>query len=146
MKMDLLRRLNHLRPKNKAERRLGTLQRNNTMNDDKIHVFELPSLGDEQTKRIIGQHGNVDNTQMDSLTRLADGNPGAATVLRQLLSNYGIEDAVALGELGIRGPNIWILYKDCCHEVISDLHDLIQSGNAASTLRAAPRGFEPFGN
>lgn len=65
-------------------------------------------------------------TSGDALIALAEGNPGAVTVLLQLLQKAGqIDPDAAFGGLaavmaldteGFYGPRIWMLYKDVCHQ------------------------------
>lgn len=59
----------------------------------------------------------------DMLVKMAEGNPGAVSVLSQMLQKSG---AIAgpmrildLDDMNIRGPQIWIGYKDHCKEDIT---------------------------
>lgn len=107
----------------------------------------------------------LQDTMMDVMVKMADGNPGAITVLMDLMRVVPtVDPASALGWLGpilllddenIRGSNIWVLYKDICGSdtakvvlllraaqlgiiPFSDLHERI---SAASTRRADPFDF-----
>lgn len=80
------------------------------------------------------------------VTKMSEGNPGAITVLIQLIKNekyidpdsafseYGVSTMLGLDELGIYGPNIWVLYKDICGQDIE---------NVVGICRAVQLGFLP---
>lgn len=63
---------------------------------------------------------------MDAIVALAEGNPGATTVLTALLRDgrnidpdamlQGLTPLFSLDVMGIYGPSIWMLYKDVCEE------------------------------
>ena len=60
---------------------------------------------------------NMDMPLMDMMVVMSEGNPGAATVLVQIMNEdpiVGIVRIMELDELDIRGHKIWGLYKDCC--------------------------------
>jgi len=78
---------------------------------------------------------------MNVVMALADGNPGALIVMKELLMIGPIIDPdalmgpiahlLSLDSFGIYGPRIWMLYKDVCHE---DLQSMI------AVLRAVQLG------
>lgn len=72
----------------------------------------------------------------DIVVKMAEGNPGAATVLIKLLTQpdkrIGLFLVLWLDEFEIYGPSIWILYKDWCFENIDLLVDSIRNGTAKS--------------
>lgn len=61
---------------------------------------------------------------MDMVVALSDGNPGAVTVLMEMISKGRVIDPqsafgpftgfLSLDTYGIYGSNIWLLYKDIC--------------------------------
>lgn len=55
---------------------------------------------------------------------MSEGNPGAIRVmveiLRKLLAEKGIALILALDDMNIRGTQIWIGYKDHCHENVDE--------------------------
>ena len=56
--------------------------------------------------------GNM--SMIDMLMVMAEGNPGAFTVLTQMMkSPSGLFDILLLDSLDIRGAKIWMLYNDC---------------------------------
>ena len=65
---------------------------------------------DEKRKEI-----NVTASTMDMLLLISEGNPGAATVLAQLMKeDNGILLVLGLDDMNIRGTQIWIGFKDYC--------------------------------
>lgn len=50
---------------------------------------------------------------MEKVIELAEGNPGAITVLSQLQTVPELIDFL-LYETDKRGPDIWVIYKDMC--------------------------------
>jgi hypothetical protein len=55
-------------------------------------------------------------SEIKDITYLGQGNPGALTVVRDIfaLGIPGIEILQTLTKLEIRGPLLWILYKQVC--------------------------------
>ena len=71
---------------------------------------------------------------MDNMTfllNLGAGNPGALTVIRQLLQLGidGIESLTTLTKLNIKGSLIWMLYKDICSQDIYKFTSILASYN-----------------
>lgn len=65
----------------------------------------------------------------DALVKMAEGNPGAATVLRSIMEAQpvmGIGTVLDLDDMNIRGSQIWVAYKDHCRQ---DLQELIRLVN-----------------
>lgn len=70
-------------------------------------------------------------TTAEMLTTFSEGNPGAITVLIHLLKNNAAIDPdsmlghigaiTMLDVLGIYGSQIWLLYKDICHQDLSKM-------------------------
>jgi len=66
---------------------------------------------------------------MDSLLEIAEGNSGAISVISTLVKLgefYYIDDLKAIG---IKGPMIWMLYKDVCKQDIEKLRKVIDLYN-----------------
>jgi hypothetical protein len=84
----------------------------------------------------------LNDTFVEIVVKLAEGNPGAITVMAQLakvneevdplsfMGPYG--PILALDSHGIYGPHIWILYKEICGESIP---------RTIAILRAVQLGF-----
>lgn len=99
---------------------------------------------------------NLDDTTMDVLLKMAEGNPGAITVLSQLLERDdptglpGLLTILSLDDMNMRGPQIWVGYKDHCGEDIEAFAaavnsrdpEMIATVNAESGVdeRAVPSG------
>lgn len=83
----------------------------------------------------------LEDTPMSMILKLAEGNPGAATVMMQIMEKApSIDPDAAFGPLahilgldtfGIYGPRIWMFYKDACGE------DLV---NMIAVMRAVQLG------
>jgi len=86
----------------------------------------------------------LEDTTMDMIKKMSMGNPGAITVICQILKDGALIDPDdAFGGLGtilhmdtwgIRGPKIWMLYKDVCGQ------DLVKT---IGMTRAVQLGFLP---
>jgi hypothetical protein len=86
----------------------------------------------------------LEDTTMEMVMKMSEGNPGAVTVIAQILKTGGLIDPDdAFGGLGtilhmdtwgIRGPKIWMLYKDVCGQ------DLVKT---IGMTRAVQLGFIP---
>lgn len=81
-------------------------------------------------------------TITDMIVNLSEGNPGAATVLARVFAEA--EEHAPFAEMpliiifaldgqNIRGSNIWILFKDVCHESMENFYLLFQSLGASQT-------------
>ena len=59
---------------------------------------------------------NLDPRALEAVIDLSEGNPGALTVLMSTYNEVGIDRFLpflrALGERDIRGPAIWMSFKD----------------------------------
>lgn len=59
------------------------------------------------------------NMQMSTesfLLLMGEGNPGALSVLMEMVKNNEIMRIFDLDDMNIRGCQIWVGYKDHCHE------------------------------
>ena len=62
---------------------------------------------------------NLGDTQLDVMVALAEGNPGALSVLGRMLkgeAGSSLLDAILLDDMNIRGTQIWIAFKDFAKE------------------------------
>lgn len=67
-----------------------------------------------------------EESHREILLKMANGNPGAVVGLIELLKIHDIRGLVAictLDDLGIRGSDIWIGYKDYCKH---DAHKFLE--------------------
>lgn len=86
----------------------------------------------------------LEDTTLDMVMKMSEGNPGAVSVIAQILKTGALIDPDdAFGGLGtilhmdtwgIRGPKIWMLYKDVCGQ------DLVKT---IGMTRAVQLGFLP---
>ncbi len=82
----------------------------------------------------------------DMIIKLSDGNPGAVSVLMQLLTRSAAVDPdsafgpftylLNLNAFGIYGPRIWMLYKDVCHEDIVSTMAVLRATQLGIITRA----------
>jgi hypothetical protein len=78
----------------------------------------------------------------DSLTdvvfKMSEGNPGAVNVLSQILNKdqmAGMMNILSLDDMNMRGPQIWVGYKDHCGEDIDTFINKIR-GRDLQMLKA----------
>lgn len=73
---------------------------------------------------------NATGTMMDVLMEMSEGNPGAISVLAQLLEGNpmdGFTSILALDDMNMRGSQIWVGYKDYCGQDIDKFRAAIKS-------------------
>ena len=88
----------------------------------------------------------LDDTFMDIMMKLSDGNPGAIHVLSELfeksaeidrLSAWGAyTGAIGLDTTGIYGSEIWVLYKDICNQDIECVLAVLRAIQLGITRRS----------
>jgi hypothetical protein len=68
-------------------------------------------------------------TMMELLTTMAEGNPGAINVLLKLVKDdpAGMFLILDLDDMGLRGSQIWVAYKDGCMEDLEKLRAFCKS-------------------
>jgi hypothetical protein len=72
-------------------------------------------------------------TTMDILMLISEGNPGAISVMMQILQKdkedfgLGFINLLDLDDMNIRGEQIWVGYKDHCGENIDTFIDAIKN-------------------
>ena len=65
---------------------------------------------------------------IDAVVALAEGNPGALTVLKKVLDTDPLEGFFKLlnfDSFGVYGSKIWMLYKDVCGEDLNKVLSLL---------------------
>lgn len=72
-----------------------------------------------EARRKINMYGSV----IDTLVLMAEGNPGAISVLTQI----ELIDVFHLDDMNMRGAQIWVAYKDYCREIIKDFSKAIRA-------------------
>ena len=85
----------------------------------------------------------LEDSAQSALIKMADGNPGAITVMIGLLkrADDGLLDLLHLDTVGLYGPDIWIAYKDICGEDLDALSDRLRSDSLSlsSDVKLAAR-------
>ena len=68
---------------------------------------------------------NLNDSMLQVVMKMSGGNPGAMRVCKELLARPGRPEGVVLilhaDDMGIRGPSLWIAYKDFAGEDIEVL-------------------------
>ena len=80
---------------------------------------------------------------MQSCIQMAEGNPGAATLIGRLApSEKGILSLMKCDDENIRGHQLWVAYKDLCNEDFQYFFDEITHNcrHLAEKVRATERG------
>lgn len=69
------------------------------------------------------------DTPADMLLKMCEGNIGALSVLTEIMINdvYGFLTALHLDDMNIRGPQIWIGYKDYAREDLGKFIEAVKS-------------------
>lgn len=74
---------------------------------------------------------NLNGTIVDTVVQMSEGNPGAATVLARILKSQDTIDGLTLilnlDDMNMRGPQIWLGYKDHCDKNLSAFIECIRS-------------------
>lgn len=70
---------------------------------------------------------NLDDSFQDIAMKLSEGNPGALTVILKLFADEpdGIMAILGLDDMNMRGPQIWIAFKDHCGEDLKKLKECV---------------------
>lgn len=73
---------------------------------------------------------NLTDRPMDIAIKMSQGNPGALTVIANLLKEdpmMGIMDVLHLDDMGMRGPQIWVAFKDHCGQDLDKLRTALRA-------------------
>jgi hypothetical protein len=77
--------------------------------------------------KLMREELHESDMSMPVILKMAEGNPGATWVLLELLKKpYGALLIYGLDEMNMRGAQIWIGFKDFCHENIDQYADIIR--------------------
>lgn len=83
-------------------------------------IFTLGPMGDDRISEVAREAG-VSDGQVDSITELAEGNPGAVMVLAALV-NGGHSDSLArFAAAQLCGVRIWVAFKYVCGQHVDVL-------------------------
>lgn len=72
----------------------------------------------------------LNDTTSNIIIKMSEGNPGAITVLMQLLEKNAMEGfrhILDLDDMNIRGTQIWIGYKDYCKNSIENFKKCVSN-------------------
>jgi hypothetical protein len=74
---------------------------------------------------------DLQDSILDVITKMSEGNPGAVTVCLNIIKNGeaidpdnalgGLGIILSLDTLGLYGPNIWMLFKDVCESDLAQM-------------------------
>ena len=90
---------------------------------------------------------NLQDSVMDAIVKMSEGNPGAVIVLAklsQMEEGMGLIHCLKLDDYGWYGPRIWMCYKDLCGEDIDKLYDLLRNNNLENAIRDKCKDDEKF--
>ena len=74
------------------------------------------------------------DTLSDTAVTMSEGNAGAATVIGQVLQNdpeKGLLDLLRINDMNMRGPQIWVAYKDHCGQDLEQFLNAVRSHDEA---------------
>lgn len=72
---------------------------------------------------------NLTDKPTDVIFKLSEGNPGAVNVLMQLFQDgpTGFLNILCLDDMNMRGPQIWVAFKDFAGEDLETLKEGLKS-------------------
>lgn len=81
------------------------------------------------------------------MVKMSEGNPGALTVLMAMHKKQGqmaFMEMLSLDDMNIRGPQIWLGYKDHCGEDIDKFLECVKGRDSdmVKTINEYPDGAE----
>lgn len=103
------------------------------------NVITLGPLGDDAVSKSIGNLTS-DERYRDNLLWMIEGNPGAMTVVKEMHEKDPAVAPLCIGMLAaynIKGPMIWLLYKDVNKQDIFEMMSMIQDKDKAPEALAA---------
>jgi DNA-binding transcriptional LysR family regulator len=77
---------------------------------------------------------NVTGNMRDTLVQMAEGNPGGLSVLMKLLALPDMEGfglLLDLDDMNMRGSQIWVAWKDHCHEDLEKFKTAVRARDPA---------------
>ncbi len=81
-----------------------------------------------------GEKIQLSDSVLDVCVKMSEGNPGACTVCAELIKADpidGVMDLLQMDDMGMRGPAIWIAYKDFAHMDLTVLQQAIRHRDPA---------------
>lgn len=91
---------------------------------------------------------SLNDSMLDVMLKLAEGNPGAITVLTQIVkqdSTEGFFILLGLDDMNIRGSQIWVGYKDYCDCDLTKFIEAVtnRDGNMVAEINRAFSSDQP---
>ena len=89
----------------------------------------------------------ADDTMVDAVVKLAQGNPGAAVVVTSLLKHDTVRGYLRMLDLDmweIYGPRIWLCYKDLLGEDLEALEAAIDDQSLLGSVKARSKDDPQF--
>ena len=77
----------------------------------------------------------MDQKAEETVVALGEGNQGALSVCVALHQAFGCEPLELLGKLGIKGREIWLLFKYACGQNLQTMHQSLIDESAIEKLR-----------
>lgn len=87
----------------------------------------------------------LNDSVMDAVVKMAQGNPGAATVLAKIIQADpigGFIDICHMDDMGLKGPAIWVAYKDFAKNDLTVLTEAVRSRSKDLIAAVRAEGFE----
>lgn len=100
------------------------------------NVITLGPL-DNDTVRAALRGVSSDDEYIDKLVYMTDGNPGAMTAIVFMNDLDQSRAALCLGMCmawKIKGPMLWLLFKDVCNKDVAKMMDMIELDQATEAL------------
>lgn len=86
----------------------------------------------------------LSDTPRDVLVKMAQGNPGALMVMLKFIESdprMGLLDLLRMDDMGMRGPAVWIGYKDHCGEDFEKFRECVRTRDLAMLAKIRSQGY-----
>ncbi len=120
---------NNIKIDKNAKERIQQMEEQRRYNRSFLGRIFNDTIPDDPTAR---EKLELEDTGLDTLVKMAEGNPGAITAITQLL-NESVENyflILGLDDMNIRGSQIWQVYKYYCGEDVNKFKKVIQDRDA----------------
>lgn len=95
-----------------------------------------------------GEKVSLTDSPKDIVMKMCEGNPGAINVMMALLTDKdsdpmnGVMDLLHMDDMGMRGPAIWIGFKDHCGSDLPKFRAAIRARDAAMVETIKAEGYD----
>lgn len=78
-----------------------------------------------------GMVTDINDSPLSAILKVGKGNPGALRVLLNINDKmpHGLAFIIKLDEMGIRGSDIWLGFKDYCKQDLHKFYTLVMEGD-----------------